>query len=142
MQKRKRASRTRPKRTPTQPPPLILCRPPELRALIDTLREGFRKRHDSEGNQLTERLLHRINAVGLESELASKWYERLAHERRAEQKRKQGKSEKERLLMLEGLMDSNRLAEKAVQAMIWTDICRGAPEKSGAPPSDTPTHTL
>ena len=133
MQKRKRAARTRRKRTPAQHPPLILCRPPELRALIDTLREGFKKRRDSEGLQLTEKLLHQINAVGLESELASKWYERLAHERRAEQKRNQEKIERERLLMLEGVTDSNRLAEKTIQAMIWTDICRGAPEKAGAP---------
>lgn len=109
------------------------CRPPELRAVLDTLREGFERRGDKVGLRHLSALFQWVEAVGMESELTLGWVKRRTQQRRQEREREQKRFEKENRLLLEGMMDPDRMAERAVQAMLWTEIQRALPETSGAP---------
>ncbi len=134
MSKKKRTKKAHQRSSPASRITFGWCRPPELRALLDTLREGFERRRDKVGLRYLEKLFQRVEAVGMESELTLKWVERRAREREEKNERERkrfehgGKGE-----ALARLMDPDRMAERAVQTMLWTDIQRAVPAASGAP---------
>ena len=101
-------------------PPIVLALPPEVEFIFEILREGFKEHRDQKSLKGLETLIKRIHELSLETQLSSRCVERTVKENQARRKTEQQKLQDDQGTMLEGLFDPARMAERAVQAMLWT----------------------
>ena len=117
-------------------PPPVLALPPEVEFIFEILREGFKEHRDQKSLKGLEALIKRIHELSLETQLSSRCVERTVKENQVRRKKEQQKLLGDQGSMLEGLFDPARMAERAVQAMLWTDLQRALEPTPGVPDSE------
>lgn len=117
-------------------PPPVLALPPDVEFVLDILREGFKEHRDQQGLNGLETLTKRIRALSLELQLATQCAERSTQENHARRKKELQKVQEEQGAIFEGLFNPARMAERAVQAMLWTDLQRALGPTAGVPDSE------
>ena len=116
----------------THPLPFVLFGPPDIHNLLETLYESFLRRGDMMGYELVRQLCDRARRTGVATELVEEWSNRLQQEHMTKVRAEGEKLDREKGKLLDELMDPDRLAEKAIQVMLWTEMQRAAPVSTGA----------
>jgi len=135
--KKRTSSQTKKKAPPFQVyPPPVLALPPDVEFVLDILREGFKEHRDQKSLKGLETLIKRIHELSLETQLSSRCVERNIEKDRARRINEQQKLQQDQGAIFEGLYDPARMAERAVQAMLWTDLQRALEPTPGVPDSE------